>query len=65
MNNQPLIDGGVRGVIASGLGGIVSVVVLLSGAPPVVAALLTPTCLMVGFLAGGWYDGHIRKPPTT
>lgn len=60
--NQPVVDGGIRGLIAAGLAGPVAAVVLLTGMPDVVNALLTPTCVMAGFLLGGVYDGYVRKP---
>ena len=61
---QPTQDGAARAAIfGGGLGGIVAVVVLLTGAPAEVNALLIPTTSAVGFVLGGIYDGYVRKPP--
>jgi hypothetical protein len=60
MNTQPVIDGGVRGMIASSLGGILSLIVLLSGLPEEVALLLMPTVLLLSFVLGGIYDAFAR-----
>jgi len=60
---QPVIDGSARAsIFGGGLGGIIAVIVLLTGAPAVVNALLIPTTAALGFFLGGVYDGYIRKP---
>lgn len=59
---QKVADGGARaGIFGAGLGGIVAVVVLLTGAPAEVNALLIPTTSAIGFVLGGLYDGYVRK----
>lgn len=59
---QKVADGGARAsIFGGGLGGIVAVVVLLTGAPAEVNALLIPTTSALGFVLAGLYDGYIRK----
>ena len=59
---QKAVDGGQRAAIfGGGFGGIIAVIVLLTGAPAEVNALLIPTTAALGFVAGGVYDAFIRK----
>lgn len=61
-SKQKVVDGTARaGIFGAGIGGIVAVVVLLTGAPAEVNALLIPTTTAIGFVLGGIYDGYFRK----